>query len=193
MERATALAIGPGLGQGRDQQELLRAVIAEIELPLVIDADGLNAMVDTAIDTTRRKTPPVLTPHPAELARLQETTVERIQGFRLNAAREAALDKESIVVLKGFRTVVAHPAGRVVVIPTGSAHLATAGTGDVLTGAIAALLAAGVDPYEAAWASAFVHGLAGDLAAEQVGGRGVVAWDVAEALPIAISMLEDAA
>jgi ADP-dependent NAD(P)H-hydrate dehydratase / NAD(P)H-hydrate epimerase len=192
LERATSLAIGPGLGRGRDQQELVKAVTSEIDLPLVIDADGLNAMVDTSIDITSRKTPPILTPHPAELARLQETTIEEIQGFRLNAAREAAVDKESIVVLKGFRTVVAHPDGRVVVLPTGSSHLATAGTGDVLTGAIAALLAAGVDPFEAAWAAAYVHGLAGDLAAERVGGRGAVAWDVAEALPLAIAQVEEA-
>jgi hydroxyethylthiazole kinase-like uncharacterized protein yjeF len=193
LERATSLAIGPGLGRGREQQDLLKAVTSEVDLPLVIDADGLNAMVEIEVDVSKQKAPPVLTPHPAELARLQETTVEQIQGFRLNAAREAAIDEESIVVLKGFRTVVAHPDGRLVVIPTGSSHLATAGTGDVLTGAIAALLAAGVDPFEAAWAAAFVHGLAGDIAAERVGGRGAVAWDVAEALPLAIARLEDAA
>jgi len=170
----------------------LRAVGDEVDLPIVIDADGLNVMVEYPIDFSEREVTPILTPHPAELGRLVESSTDEIQQARITAAREGAIDHDSIVVLKGFRTVVAHPDGRVVVIPAGSSHLATAGTGDVLTGAIAALLAADVDPYEAAWAAAFIHGLAGDLAAEHVGGRGVVAWDVAEALPLAISMLEGA-
>jgi NAD(P)H-hydrate epimerase len=133
----------------------------------------------------------VITPHPGELARLLDTSIAEIQADRLGVARAAARRFDCVVLLKGSRTCVAEPGVRVVVNPTGSSHLATAGTGDVLTGAIAALLAAGVPPFEAAWATAYVHGEAGRLAVQRVG-SGVLAWDVAEALSVARAALEEA-
>lgn len=186
LQRADALAIGPGVERGESQSALLEAVWSEVEIPVVVDADGLNALAGRS-EWPRRTGAAVLTPHPAELARLLESSVADISADRPGAARAAASRFGAVVVLKGWRSIVADPSGRVAVIPTGGAELATAGTGDVLTGAVAALAAAGLDPFEAAWAASYVHGLAGALAAHRIGvaggGTGVVAWDVAEALP----------
>jgi len=181
LERADALALGPGLGRGDEQHDLVTRVLDEVDLPIVLDADGLNVLVRHTKPLERRARPTVITPHPAELARLVASSVERIQEDRIEAARRAAARCGCVVLLKGWRTVVADASGRTVVNPTGGAELATAGTGDVLTGAIAALAAAGVASFDAAWAAAYVHGVAGSLAAETKG-YGVVAWDVAEAL-----------
>jgi hydroxyethylthiazole kinase-like uncharacterized protein yjeF len=185
LERADALAVGPGLGRGEPQGRLLDAIVSGVELPVVIDADGLNALAGRAAKPLPRRGPTVLTPHPAELARLLDREVAEISSDRPGAARAAAEQFGAVVLLKGWRTVVADPGGRLAVIPTGGPELATAGTGDVLTGAAAALAAAGIEAWEAAWAAAYVHGVAGSLAARANGPSGVVAWDVAEALPAA--------
>lgn len=184
LERADSLAIGPGLGRGDRQRDLVVAVLRDVELPVVIDADGLNVLAGETSSLVERERPVVLTPHPAELARLLETETAKVQSDRLSAARDAAARFGCVVLLKGFHSVVADPSGRAVVNPTGGSELATAGTGDVLTGAVAALLAAGVEPFDAAWAAAYVHGVAGDLV-----GPGAIAWDVAEALPDAIETI----
>ena len=183
LEKADALALGPGLGRGDAQRELVDRALAEVDVPMVLDADGLNVLEGHTSALERRSAPTVVTPHPAELARLLGTDTEKIQADRLSAVRSAAQGFGCIVLLKGFRTLVARPDGVAVVNPTGGPELATAGTGDVLTGALGALLAAKVDPFEAAWAAAYVHGLAGSLAAEQLGTSGVVAGDVADMLP----------
>lgn len=183
LERANALAVGPGLGRGDRQRDLVVKVLRDVQLPVVVDADGLNVLAGDTSALSERDRPTVLTPHPAELARLLETETSKVQHDRLAAAREAADRFGCVIVLKGFHTVVADPLGRVVVNPTGASELATAGTGDVLTGAVATLLAADVDPFDAAWAAAYVHGAAGDLV-----GRGAIAWDVAEALPEAVEL-----
>jgi ADP-dependent NAD(P)H-hydrate dehydratase / NAD(P)H-hydrate epimerase len=187
LERADALAIGPGLGQGDRQQELVARVCASVDLPLVIDADGLNVLARDTKPLTARSGPCVITPHPAELGRLLDRDTAEIQSDRLGAAREAADEFGCVVVLKGYRSLTAEPGGRVVVNPTGGPELATAGTGDVLTGAVAALLAAGVEPAAAAWAAAYVHGMAGGIAAERRSDSGVLAGDVADALPTALT------
>ena len=183
LDRADALAIGPGLGQGSDQRALVERVLNELATPLVLDADALNVLAKHAQALEARDGATVITPHPAELARLLEVEVDDIQADRLTAARKAADRFGCVVLLKGYRTIVAGPDGDAVVNPTGGPELASAGTGDVLTGALAALLAAGLDPFEAAWAAAFVHGRAGEIAAAYLGTSGVVASDVAEALP----------
>ncbi len=183
--RADALAIGPGIERGEPQSALLEAVWSKVEIPVVVDADGLNALVGRS-EWPRRTGATVLTPHPAELARLLESSVGDISADRPGAARAAASRFGAVVVLKGWRSVVAEPSGRVAVIPTGGAELATAGTGDVLTGAVAALAAAGLDPFAAAWAASYVHGLAGAVAARRLGVAGVLAGDVGEALPEAL-------
>jgi NAD(P)H-hydrate epimerase len=120
-----------------------------------------------------------------------DCSVAEISSDRMEAARRAARELGAVVLLKGRRTIVAHPSGRAAVNPTGGAELATAGTGDVLTGAVSALAAAGLDDMPAAWAACFVHGLAGSVAASSSSPSGVVAWDVAESLPQATRLVQD--
>jgi NAD(P)H-hydrate epimerase len=189
LERADAVAVGPGLGTGDAQAGLLDALLPAVEVPLVIDADALNLLAGREAGLEGRAGPTVLTPHPGELARLSRTAIDEVQGDRLRSARDAAARYDCVVLLKGHRTVVARPDGTAVVVPAGGPELATAGTGDVLTGVVAALLAAGLDPFEAAWTAAYVHGEAGAVAARTHGVNGVVAWDVAEALPAAVATL----
>jgi len=189
LDRADSLALGSGLGQGDDQRGLVQAVLREVSQPVVLDADGLNVLAGDTGPLEERSAPTVLTPHPAELARLLECPTEFVQADRLGVARKAAEYFGCVVVLKGHRSIISAPDGRAVINPAGSAELATAGTGDVLTGAIAALLAAGLDAFASAWAAAFVHGVAGSIAGERLGPAGVVAWDVAESLPAAIAAI----
>jgi ADP-dependent NAD(P)H-hydrate dehydratase / NAD(P)H-hydrate epimerase len=185
IERADAVAVGPGLGAGDMQAVLVERVLREVDVPVVVDADGLNVLAGRTNVLSHRSQPAVITPHPAELARLLDCSTEQVQDDRLEAATEAAHGFNCVVVLKGHGTVVANPRGEVVVNPTGGPELATAGTGDVLTGVVAALLAARRGPFEAAWAGAYLHGVAGSIAAGRHGAAGVVAGDVAEALPAA--------
>lgn len=176
VERAGCLALGPGIGTGAAQRALVERVLAEVDLPLVLDADALNVLADDVAPLASRDAPAVVTPHPAELARLLEVDVAEVLRDRLAAAGAAAARLGCTVLAKGHRTVVSE-GERAVVVPAGGPELATAGTGDVLTGAVAALLAAGVEPFDAAWCAAYVHGVAGDVA-----GPGALAPDVAEAL-----------
>jgi ADP-dependent NAD(P)H-hydrate dehydratase / NAD(P)H-hydrate epimerase len=189
LDRAQVVAIGPGLGRGEAQSRLVATALGNLELPLVLDADGLNVLEGHTDPLAARRAATVITPHPTELARLLGTTTAEIQNDRLGAARGAAHTFGCVVVLKGLRSLTADPSGRVVVNPTGGPELATAGTGDVLTGTIAALVAAGLDPFEATWAAVYVHGLAGAVAAETKGPAGVIAGDVAAALPVAVARL----
>lgn len=184
VERADALAIGPGLGDGDRQRALVGRVIAEVDRPLVLDADALNVLARDPSPLARRRMEHevVLTPHPAELARLLDVSTGDVQRDRVASASAAAERWGAVVILKGWRSVIASPSGdgvRVEICPTGGPELATAGTGDVLTGAIAGLGGG----HAAAAAGAYVHGLAGTLAGRDGGPAGVVAWDVAEALP----------
>ncbi len=191
MAKADSLVLGPGIGRGDAQRALVDRLLAETVLPIVLDADGLNVLQDHQENLVRRKAPTVITPHPAELARLLETDTQEIQSDRMSSARWASEKLGCVVLLKGFRTIIARPGGPSVVNGTGGPELATAGTGDVLTGAVASLLAAGLDAFSAAWAAAYVHGVAGSLAAEQLGSSGVLAGDVAEMLPEARLSLRD--
>ena len=179
---ANAVAVGPGLGTGSPQRRLIERVMTEMDVPVVADADALNALAEDPSIVEDRTAPLVLTPHPAELGRLLGTSTADVQAERLAAVTEASRRFGSVVVLKGHRSLIGGPDGHVVVDPSGGPELATAGTGDVLTGLCAAYLASGLDPMTAAWASVYVHGAAGALAALDRGSRGVVAWDVAENL-----------
>ncbi|HET7482342.1 MAG TPA: NAD(P)H-hydrate dehydratase [Actinomycetota bacterium] len=192
LERATAIAIGPGLGTGGDQRALLERVLGETDLPVVVDADGLNVLAADPRPLSRDAAT-IVTPHPAELARLLDSSVETIQGDRVGVAKAGARRLGCIVVLKGFRTVIARPDGRVLVNPTGGPELATAGTGDVLAGATAALAGMGLDAFTAAWLGAYVHGVAGSLASTRRGTAGVIASDVADALGEAADLIAEAA
>jgi NAD(P)H-hydrate epimerase len=187
IERADAVALGPGLGRGSGQRELVARVLSEVSVPVVLDADGLNVLAEDTAAANAAAAPLVLTPHPAELARLLGLDTSDVVADRLATARRAAAEMACVVVAKGYRTVVAEPSGRAVVIPTGGPALATAGSGDVLTGVIAALLAAGLDAFTAAWAGAYIHGATVDLLPE----AGALAGDVAEALPQVLASIAE--
>ena len=183
---ASAVALGPGMSTEPEARDLARRLVAGIEAPLVLDADGLNAMAGSTDALTKRRHPLVLTPHPGEMARLLGTDTEAVQRDRIGAARRAAADWEAVVVLKGAGTVTAGPDGDVYVNPTGNSGMATAGMGDVLTGCVASMLAQGLGVLEAAVAAAWFHGYAGDLAARMEGRVGMTAGDVARHLPLAL-------
>ena len=191
-EAADILAVGPGLGVGRRQEDLVLAAV-EQERPLVLDADGLNNLARIDWWARRRKCPLVLTPHPGELARLIHRPVGDIQADRRNVAvaavrewLESATDAAPLVlVLKGSATVVTD-GRRVRINATGNPGMATGGSGDVLTGLAAALLAQHLAPIEAACLAAHVHGRAGDLAAADLGQVGMIATDVLDRLPHAL-------
>jgi hydroxyethylthiazole kinase-like uncharacterized protein yjeF len=185
-ERGGALALGPGLGRGDGAAAFARALAREAKVALVLDADGLNAHAGRLSDLADRGAPTVLTPHAGELGRLLELDSGEIERERFRHARAAAEQARAVVVLKGDDTLIADPSGRVAVSPGGSPALATAGTGDVLTGVIAALLAQGLDAFTAAAAGVSLHAAAGREAARRQGAaEGVLATDVIAALPAA--------
>jgi hydroxyethylthiazole kinase-like uncharacterized protein yjeF len=184
--RGGVLALGPGLGRSADAFELARTLARRAEVALVLDADGLNAHAGRLDALRARERATVLTPHAGELARLLECSSAEIERERLRYVRTAAARAHAIVVLKGDDTLIADRDGRVAVSPGGSPALATAGSGDVLTGVIAALLAQELDPFAAAAAAVWVHAAAGRLAAHAAGApEGVIASDVIAALPAA--------
>jgi hydroxyethylthiazole kinase-like uncharacterized protein yjeF len=186
---AGALALGPGLGRDARTVKFARRLAREAGVPLVLDADGLNAHAGSIDDLSARATSTVLTPHAGELARLLDTGSETVQRERLAHARTAAERAQAVVVLKGDDTLVVHPDGRVAISRGDSPALATAGTGDVLTGAVAALLAQGLEPFDAAAIGVQLHAQAGREAARAVGApEGVIASDVISALPRARGM-----
>jgi NAD(P)H-hydrate epimerase len=195
-EDKDAVVLGPGLGQDAATRDFVRAFVERCTAPLVIDADGLNALAaEGAADRSaarpllKRAAPTVVTPHPGEMARLLGSEAGEVQRRRLGAARELAAQSGAVVVLKGYRTIVADSGGRAAVNPTGNPGMATGGTGDVLSGIIGALLARGRDSWIAATAGVYVHGLAGDLAAGRLGEESLLAGDVIDALPDAIRSL----
>lgn len=193
LERAgsmDAVALGPGLTTHPQTAQLVRRLVAELDRPLVLDADGINAVASGDRTVLRRDHPTVLTPHAGELARLLSTSSKEIAADRIAAARSAAERTGAVVLLKGFPTVVAGPDGDTVLVPKGGPALATGGTGDVLTGVIAALLASGLDPLAAAGAGAWIHGTAGDVVAAEHGVRGTAAGDLLDALPLVMRRLE---
>lgn len=188
LEAGGALAAGPGFGRDPLSGELLRNLLRDCSVPVVVDADGL-----TLLSPADERTFPaqcVVTPHPGEMARLLGTTTAQVQSNRMEAARSAAARFGCVVVLKGPATLIAAPDGRLAINSSGSAALATGGTGDVLTGVVAACLARGIAPYEAALAAVFLHGLAGEVAGERLGAPGTIAGDVVAAIPEAVRRLQ---
>jgi ADP-dependent NAD(P)H-hydrate dehydratase / NAD(P)H-hydrate epimerase len=177
-ERATALALGPGLGRGPPRSALVRELLGQLDLPAVVDADALFEL-----DPVEREVPTVLTPHAGELGRLLGRESAWVNAHRLAATRDAAQRFGAVVLLKGSDTLIASPDGTTVVSDYGPPSLATAGTGDVLTGVVAAFLAKGVDPVTAAAAAAVAHGLAATSARTQAG---LVASDLLHLLPAAL-------
>jgi hydroxyethylthiazole kinase-like uncharacterized protein yjeF len=186
-QRADALVLGPGFGRQASALELARRIARQAPVPLLLDADGLNAHAGSLPALAAREVPAVLTPHAGELARLLETDSGAVAAKRLESVRRAASDAGSVVVLKGDDTLVASPGGRVAVSRGGASALATAGTGDVLSGVIGAFLAKRMGAFEAACAGVLIHARAGQLAARELGPEGVIASDVIRRLPAALA------
>jgi NAD(P)H-hydrate epimerase len=175
------LAVGMGLGTAVSQQELVRAIISELSLPIVLDADALAALAALGLPALRTNI--VMTPHPGEMARLLRTSVSAVQRDRIEAARSASGQAQTVVLLKGADTIVARPDGQVWINPGACPALAKGGTGDVLSGVIAALIGQGLEPWQAAVLGARLHLEAGRECAESRGEWGVLAHEVADEVP----------
>ena len=184
------VAIGPGLGSHPDTKALVRDLVASLQTPVVLDADGINAFAGAADLLGQAAGPVILTPHPGELARLLGLDRDALLRGRLALVPETARRLRATLVLKTARTLIASPQGEVRIVPTGNPGMATGGTGDVLTGLIAGLLAQGAGPLLAASAGAYLHGLAGDLAAERLGQEAMLAGDLLDSVPEAIRQLK---
>jgi NAD(P)H-hydrate epimerase len=192
----SVLAVGPGIGSHPETAELVRTIVNKYSLPLVLDADGLNAFAGSMNNfrkETRLTGTTVFTPHPGEMARLTGNTTAEIQARRVEGAREFSHQYGLTLVLKGFRTLIAGPPGQVWVNPTGNPGMATGGTGDVLTGLLAGLLAQFPTRVasEVATAAVYLHGLAGDLAAGDLGQPSMLAGDLLERVPRAYQLLAE--
>lgn len=188
--RFDAVALGPGLSTDPEAAALARRLVLESPIPVVVDADAVNAFAGHASELPGRRTPGMITPHEGEFGRLFGMPASEVSEDRVGFARKSAAETGGVVLLKGPHTLVALPGGEVRVNPTGGPVLATAGTGDVLTGVAAAFLARGLGPADAASAAAYVHGLAGEMAAGE-SGEGTVAGDVARVLPRAILQVKE--
>lgn len=186
LRKADVLALGPGLSQRPEASAFARLLLRSVSLPVVLDADGINAFAGAARkQLARGDRALVITPHPGEMARLLGITTAAVQRDRSAVAAKAAKELNAVVVLKGHRTVVASPLGKRYGNTTGNPGMATAGAGDVLTGVIAALIGQGLPAFEAARAGVYLHGLAGDLAVRKVGQVSLTAGDVLSYLPAA--------
>jgi ADP-dependent NAD(P)H-hydrate dehydratase / NAD(P)H-hydrate epimerase len=188
LQGKTVLAMGPGIGTHSETQEFVRSVVTHVDLPMVVDADGLNAFVGhTHMIRERKSRHMVLTPHPGEMARLLGSSSDKVQQERIHTAVDAAKKWNAFIVLKGFHTIVASPAGEVFVNTTGNAGLAKGGSGDILTGVIAAMIAqfGEVDFVRAVTLGVYLHGLAAELLSQPSDLSGMLAGEVANAIPYA--------
>jgi ADP-dependent NAD(P)H-hydrate dehydratase / NAD(P)H-hydrate epimerase len=184
---ADFLVIGPGLGTEEESAALVRKLLQSADLPLLIDGDGLRAVSGSRQALTKRKAPTVLTPHPGEMAGLLEITAKEVLGDPLAAVRRAAEEYQAITVLKGARSCIAEPGGKVWINVTGNAGMGTAGSGDVLSGTIPAMYGLGLPVPEAVRAGVLIHGSAGDIAADVHGEDGMTAETICDTLPAAVS------
>jgi NAD(P)H-hydrate epimerase len=180
----TVVAIGPGIGRHPETVEFVHEAVHQTQVPLVIDADGLNAFEGQTNLLDGRRRPLVLTPHPGEMSRLAGISIKAVQADRLNVARSFAREHHLVLVLKGDRSIIALPDGSAWVNPTGNPGMATGGTGDILTGLTAGVIAQMPNDYaRAAVAAGFLHGLAGDVACERMGEHSLAATDLLDGLP----------
>ncbi|MCX8103543.1 MAG: NAD(P)H-hydrate dehydratase [Candidatus Bipolaricaulota bacterium] len=191
LEDKDILVVGPGLGRHPQTVKTVQQLVAQASKPLVLDADGLNALGAEAKKLlAKRPAPTVLTPHPGELSRLIAKSVIEIESDRVGVARETAKQFHSVLVLKGVPTVTATPDGEVFLNSTGNSGLASGGSGDVLTGCLGGLLAQGLDSMTASVCAVYLHGRAADLMKPELGERGMIASDVLRALPVALREFE---
>ena len=188
---ANVLLLGPGLSQNQETQDLIRRIIATCEKPMLIDADGLNALaVDPKILLRRKGKQIILTPHLGEFSRLTGILAVEIEKNKIEIARIFAKKHNVVLVLKGAPTIVVDSKGKTFVNSTGNPGMATAGSGDVLSGIIAALLGQGNEPLHAAVNGVFIHGYAGDIAKEKMGQMGMLASDILKAIPFSLKHLQ---
>jgi len=183
------LAIGPGLGEAAETKKLVHRIIKESPVTIVLDADGLNNIAGSTEILKKTKAPLILTPHPGEMARLMDSTAGSILKNRINCAREFAQEFNVHLVLKGARTIIAHPDGNIFINPTGNPGMASGGMGDVLTGIIAGLAAQDLSPESATHAGVYLHGAAADTLAKKIGPFGYLATEVMNAIPSQIKLL----
>ena len=186
MQKSGAVVIGCGMGNTTQTRDAVEFIIKSSNISIVIDADGINAISGEPEILTEANAPVILTPHPGEMARLLNTSVNIIQNNRLTAAVEFSKKYKVITVLKGAYTVVAHPNGKSLVNPTGNNGMAKAGSGDVLAGIIGSFLSMGMEPFNAALSGVYCHGYAGDLAEKQFGNISMLATDIIDMLPDAL-------
>jgi len=182
------LALGPGLGLDEDRKDLVRRILGKYDGPIVLDADGINAIDDYRI-LSNRNAPTVITPHPGELARLLNKSIEEIQEDRIYYSKYASDKYNVITVLKGYGTLVAY-GDLIYKNHTGNPGMASAGSGDVLTGMIISFICQGIDPFRACKLATYCHGLAGDMAKDKKGEYGLIARDILENIPKAIKLIE---
>lgn len=186
-EEFDIVLIGPGLSKNKDTQKLVQDLVLKLPKPILLDADGLNALESKTELFLKRNNYKIITPHEGEMAKLTGLSVKEIQKDRIDIASKYAKEWKAVVVLKGYETIIAKPSGKTTINKTGGPSLATAGTGDVLAGIIASLLAENIKkPFEAACTGVYLHGIAGDLAEKKLGERSVIASDVIEYLSEAI-------
>ncbi len=183
------VVLGPGISQHPETQELINRLILKIEKPMVLDADALNAIARNVNRLKKVKSSYVITPHPGEMSRLINKSMKYIKNHRLIVAKKFSYDYNAVVVLKGAGTVVAEPGGKYYINTAGNPGMATAGSGDVLTGIIAGFLSQGLKMFDASALGVYVHGLAGDLAEKDKGEIGLIAGDILENIPYAIKLL----
>jgi len=182
-----AVALGPGISLDPETQALARALVAEVPRPMVVDADALSALAGHLDLLEEAPAPRILTPHPGEMARMLGVSIAQVQADRIETVRRFCIRYRVYLDLKGARSVLGSPDGRIFINPTGNPGMATGGSGDVLTGMIGAFLARRLDPLPALQAGCFLHGLAGDIAVADRGEEGLVAGDIIEAIPSALN------
>jgi NAD(P)H-hydrate epimerase len=189
LERKNALLFGPGIGVNDATRNMLRWLLRNLDIPWVIDADGLNNL---ALDLDRlraAKTPPILTPHPGEMARLIGKNTAAVNQDRVGNAREFAVAHRCHLILKGSRSVIASADGKIFINPSGNPGMASGGMGDVLAGMLGALLGQGLSPQDAMKLGVFLHGFVGDRVAVEKGQIGLIATDIIDGLPAGLSAL----
>lgn len=188
-QRCDCVAIGPGISQNKETQNLVRNLTGKIEKPIVLDADGLNAFATHPEELKKSLSPLILTPHPGEMARLTGKDISEIQNNRKDIALSFAHQYNIVLVLKGFQTIVARPNGDYYVNETGNVGMATGGMGDCLTGIIASFVGQGLEPFNAAIAGVYFHGLAADYAVKEKGVLSLIATDLLNRLPEVLKKL----
>ncbi len=191
LNKIDVLVFGPGLSYNAVILAILTDILKQSDVPIIIDADGINALAQNINVLEEKKCPVIITPHPGEMSRLTGLSIQKIQTNRIKVAQDFARQWKVTVVLKGTRTIVAFPNGDVFINCTGNAGMATGGMGDVLSGIIASLIGQGMNPEDAAVAGVYLHGMAGDVCSENIGQHGLIPTDVIQMLPIVFRQIYD--